>query len=251
MAKDELTDDDIEEIAHITRGYWNLGEGPIDNLTFLMEKNGIVISGSMISSEKTDACSQIQNGVPIVFYNKNLRSACRIRFSLAHELGHILMHNHITATDLRDSKTLDRVEHQAYRFASAFLMPDVSFVSDIHSLALNFLITLKEKWRTSVAAIIVRCKDLMLIDQDTYTTLWRQLSYKRWRKIEPLDDIIPIESPRLLKAALEFLINKSTISRQEILGEFSWSIDDISDIFCIQKSFFDDSPDFSTQLKLI
>lgn len=251
LVKDTLSDDDVEEIASITRQHWGLGDGPIDNITYIMEKNGIIISGSQLESDKTDACSIVKNSIPVVFYNKNLRATCRIRFSLAHELGHILMHGHITKEELKTKATLDRVEAEANHFASAFLMPEETFSRDVRSLSLNFFLMLKEKWKVSVQAIIHRCKDLQLIDQDTYQMLWRQLSYKRWRKSEPLDDKITPEPPRLLRSAIEFLVQKGNIGKQQIISEFCWSLDDLSEIFGVNIDFFTEQPTFKAQFTLI
>ena len=246
-----LSNSDIEEIAAITRKHWNLGSGPIDNLTYIMEKNGIVISGSPIDGEKTDACSMISNGTPIIFCNKKLRSACRVRFSLAHELGHILMHSHITKDDIKDAELLKMIESQANHFASAFLMPDETFSADIRSLSLNYFVMLKEKWRTSIASMIYRCKDLDLIDSNTYETMYRQLSYKRWRKVEPLDDTIPMEPPKLLKSAIEFVTEVGIITKQQIISDFCWAIKDLVEIFGTAPNFFSDEPDFRSHLQLL
>ncbi|MBC5725853.1 ImmA/IrrE family metallo-endopeptidase [Agathobaculum sp. NSJ-28] len=246
-----LSDSDIEEIARITRQHWKLGSGPIDNLTYVMEKNGIVISGSPIDGDKTDACSMISNGTPIVFCNKNLRSACRIRFSLAHELGHILMHSHVTKDDIKNAEFLKGIESQANHFASALLLPDETFSADIRSLSLNYFVMLKEKWRTSIASMIYRCKDLELIDPNTYETMYRQLSYKRWRKVEPLDDAIPIEPPKLLKSAIEFVTEIGNISKQQIIHDFCWEIRDLVEIFGTAPSFFNEESDFRPHLQLL
>lgn len=250
-SKPSLSDNDIEEIARITREHWKLGTGPIDNLTYIMEKNGIVISGSFIDGDKTDACSMMKDRTPIIFCNKNLRSACRIRFSLAHELGHILMHGYVTKDDIKDSAYLKKIESQANRFASALLMPEESFVPDIRSLSLNYFVMLKEKWKTSIASMIYRCKDLDLIDSHTYETMYRQLSSKRWRKIEPLDDSIPVEPPKLLKSGIEFVTEVGNITKQQIISSFCWSIDDLAEIFGTVSSFFTEQPDFRPHLKLL
>ena len=251
LNKPNFANSDFEEIAGLVRRHWELGDGPIDNLAYTMEKNGIILSGVEIDSDKTDACSIISDGKPIVLYNKKLRSASRIRFSLAHELGHVLLHSHITPEDLKDKKVLDNIEFEANYFAGAFLMPSNTFRNDVHSYNLQSFLLLKDKWRVSIAAMLYRCKNLEIIDEELFSLLFRQLSFKRWRKVEPLDDRIPIELPKLLKNALEYLINKKAVSFQQIKGSFLWNTKDLTDIFCVPDSFFEKDTDMTPYLSLI
>ena len=130
-------------------------------------------------------------------------------------------------------------------------MPDETFSADIRSLSLNYFVMLKEKWRTSIASMIYRCKDLELIDPNTYETMYRQLSYKRWRKVEPLDDAIPIEPPKLLKSAIEFVTEIGNISKQQIIHDFCWEIRDLVEIFGTAPSFFNEESDFRPHLQLL
>lgn len=236
-----LLDDDIEDIASITRHHWKLGDGPIDNMTYLLESNGIVVSGSSITAEKTDACSEWISGVPIVFFDKSINSACRIRFSLAHELGHILMHSYITKEDLKDKKMLDRIEHEANRFASAFLLPQKSFINDVNMISLNYFLTLKKKWRVSLAAIIYRCKEINILDDNTALILRKQISVRKWRKKEPLDDEINIEYPQLLKSAIGILFKENLVSKSEFISIFSWNMKDLCDIGGCSQTLFENS----------
>lgn len=251
LQKDHLADADIDQFATITRRHWNLGNGPIDNLAHVLEKNGIVLSGLDVESEKTDACSSMIDGTAVILYNKKLRSASRIRFSLAHELAHILLHGHITAEDLKDKKVLDEVESEANRFAGAFLLPSDAFTSDVHSLSLQSFVFLKEKWQVSIGAMLYRCHTLDLLDEETYGTLNRQLSFKRWRKIEPLDDAIAIEQPRLLRSALEFLIEKSVVGARQVHSSFLWRQEDIVNIFGLPDNFFCENSDMRPYLRLL
>lgn len=249
--KNSLTEDEIEEIALSVRNYWGLGTRPIENLVYLLEKNGIVISSSEINCEKADACSEINRGVPIIFLDKGLKSACRIRFSLAHELGHILMHGYITKDDLKNKITLDRIEHEANRFASAFLLPADSFIQDIRSMSLTYFIALKSKWKASIAAMIYRCQDLNLLDDDQVLMLRKQISYKKWIKAEPLDDEIKIERPKLIKSAAELLFNKHVISKGNFVNNFRWNILDLANVCGCGKEFFLDNLDVPISLRLM
>ena len=81
--------------------------------------------------------------------------------------------------------------------------------------------------------------------------MYRQLSYKRWRKVEPLDDAIPIEPPKLLKSAIEFVTEIGNISKQQIIHDFCWEIRDLVEIFGTAPSFFNEESDFRPHLQLL
>ena len=113
----------IEDIADKLREYWNIGKGPINNLSVLLEQNGIILCNSNINNVKVDACSEVINDTAIFFIRTNDISACRLRFDLAHELGHLILHSEITKEELENKEILDRIEKEANMFASAFLLP--------------------------------------------------------------------------------------------------------------------------------
>lgn len=238
LLKNDLNEDTIESIALLLRKHWGIGDGPIDNLTYVMEKNGFIISSSEIGAEKVDACSKIINGKPIVFVGKKLKTACRSRFSLAHELGHMILHGYITNEDLNDTKVLNKIEKEANRFASAFLLPKDQFVGDIRSLSLDYFILLKKKWKVSVAAMIYRCQDLGILDENQVLLLRKQISFKKWIREEPLDKELPLERPKLLKTAISIMLDNNIVSVTELLDRFKWSLNDLSDITSCEPSMF-------------
>ncbi len=236
--KNELRDEEIEELANIIRRHWSIGIQPIDNLTYLAEKNGFVVSSVETTCQKTDGCSEYIKGIPVIFLDKGLKSACRSRFSLAHEIAHLIMHGHITKDDIKDKKVLNRIEHEADRFAGAFLMPRDSFARDIRSVSLDYFLSIKRKWRVSIAAMIYRCKDLGLLDEEQVLMLRKQISYRRWIREEPLDREIPLERPSLIRSATKLLFDEQIVSPLEFVNVFRWPISDLSDICACDESFF-------------
>lgn len=214
---DELTitgEDRIEEIANNLRQYWGLGYGPINNLTNILEKKGFVITFINHESDKIDSFSQLRNGRYFILLNRNERSAVRLRFDLAHELGHLLLHNN--GEEINDKSVLDRIEKEANSFAGAFLFPRDSAISDINSTTLNHLITLKEKWKISIAAIVFRAGELGIFNDNQVTYLNRQLSYNKMRKKEPLDSEIRIEEPLAFRQAIDLILNNNIKTAYEI-----------------------------------
>jgi len=86
-------------------------------------------------------------------------------------------------------------------------------------------VPLKERWKVSIQAMVYRCRDLDLIDGDQALNLYKQISFRRWRKKEPLDDPrkIPIEKPRLLKRAVELVLESGKRHPEDILNELALS----------------------------
>lgn len=114
----------------------------------------------------------------------------RLRFSAAHELGHILVHT--------ESKPLSREarEAEADTFASSFLLPREAMLDELSpALTLAGYLRVKARWGVSMQAVIRRSFDLGVIDRDRYRSLQIQISSRGWRKDEPVD--IPKETPAL------------------------------------------------------
>ncbi|MEB3365229.1 ImmA/IrrE family metallo-endopeptidase [Lactobacillus sp. R2/2] len=87
-----------------------------------------------------DAVSTCINDVPLIALTDNNESVMRRRFNLAHELGHILLHNNVeNIFDLNNNKYKNLLEKQANQFASYFLIPDESFIDYLVSGSMNFL----------------------------------------------------------------------------------------------------------------
>jgi Zn-dependent peptidase ImmA (M78 family) len=154
--------DDIEELAKKIRKHWHLGLDPIENLTEVLEDQGVKVV--MLESEaRIDGLSCWANkNIPVIVVIKNQNSD-RLRMSIAHELGHLLLEN---------SKSLDQ-EKAAYRFAGAFFVPDEAAKREMgenrSKISLFELINLREKYGMSVQAWVYRAQDLKIIS-DSFAT---------------------------------------------------------------------------------
>jgi Zn-dependent peptidase ImmA (M78 family)/transcriptional regulator with XRE-family HTH domain len=186
----ELT---IPEKAAYLRQFWNLGNMPIDNITSVLEANGIFIFIVNSSELHTDAYSKIINGIPIIILNEHKGTAVRWRFNLCHELGHLVLHKNLSATDFNLNE--EKIEKEASLFASCFLMPEESFRNSVVTTRLEDFLELKKEWKVSIAAILYNCEYIGLIDHNRYIALQTQLSKKGWRKNEPFDDEFTSEKP--------------------------------------------------------
>lgn len=192
----------IEQVAEKFRREQGLGLGPISSVTKLAEKIGVLVVDLSEADEKVDAFS-LYNKRPLIVRSTAKASPGRQRFDLAHELGHLIMHQGIE-TGCRTT------EDQANLFASAFLMPRASFASEFPAMRgryLNWpaLKELKLRWKVSFKALIYRARSLDLLTADQAKSGFTHLNRKGFTKDEEFDDLIPMESPVLVQRAIDLL----------------------------------------------
>lgn len=233
----ELTSEDIEKAAVQTRSSWRLGNGPISNLTRLLENNGVLIAIVKLC-HKLDAFALWRWQRPRVFLNPGNNSAVRLRFDLAHEVGHIVLHKHVTEDEFENSRLHKLMETQAHRFAAAFLMPAEAISKELFSVNINHLINLKRRWGVSIQALTMRAGDLNIVGENQKSYIFRQLNIIGSRKKEPLDDEIIPERPVLLRRALNMIVKSGRRSSDEIFEDLKIPSEDLQMLAGLDKSFF-------------
>lgn len=221
---------DIEEgftpiyIAQYIRKQLNL-EGPVKDINKILEKKGIIIVEFDFDTTLFDGISFVSdNGFPVMIINKNF-SNDRKRFSIAHELGHIIMHTAVSNLypDYRNK------EMEANIFASEFLMPETEIKSELRNLKLADLAELKRYWLTSMASLIMRAKDLGCVSLDRYKYLNIELSRYGYKKKEPVN--VYIDSPNLFVTAYKMYRNELGYTKQELADAFALPIDVVDRLF--------------------
>lgn len=201
--------EEIDDIALGLRAKWGLGPGPISNVLALLESKGVVICRYELNGDNVEAFSFWNGSRPFIFMASDKNSCVRLRYDLAHELGHLVLHRWVEQSEIEDPARLKIIESEANRFAGAFLLPRTSFPNEIYTTKLDAFIPLKERWKVSIQSMVYRCKDLDIIDSDQYLNLYKQISFRKWRTKEPLDDPkrIPLEHPKLLRRAIELVMD--------------------------------------------
>ena len=168
------TDSDVAECAAEVR-VAALGQeesGPIKNLTAAAERAGICLV-PIVGLKGIDGISSWVQNQPVIGLSINVPGD-RFRFSLAHEIGHLVMH----------TKRSPTAEVEAYRFASALLMHDDDFEAAMPERPLlRDFVHLKSTWGISVAALVYRARQFGYLDSRSYRSMQIQMS--RWRKTEP------------------------------------------------------------------
>jgi Zn-dependent peptidase ImmA (M78 family)/DNA-binding XRE family transcriptional regulator len=188
-----LAPDEPEAAAAMLRRDWRLPAGPIDDVTEIIESAaGLVLHVDFGTTDATAAFIPTRADGRLWFLiNTRETAGDRVRLSLAHELGHAVLHRMLPAVDERE------VEDQAFRFAAALLLPPESFDRAIpfDGLTLRRARELKRVYGVSMQAIIRAARTRGRISQDRYTSLFKQLSARQWRIHEP--DPIEVEQPSL------------------------------------------------------
>lgn len=188
----------IEQLASELRLYFRVPPGPIGNLTDLLETNGIVVVEADFSSNKVDAVSVHDNDLPpLIFASRNFPGD-RFRFTLAHELAHVILHHGRFIV-----KAVEELEQEANEFASAFLMPEREIRSHFSSgLTLEKLAKLKVHWKVSMQALIMRAASLGAISDSQKRRLFMQMGKLGYRRHEPVS--IEREKPTFLTSLIRF-----------------------------------------------
>lgn len=196
-----LDGDSIEEVALRARSALDIdAEGPIRHFTRALEKASVPVAPIVfadLSGEERDEVAAVghfglssrsgDNCRPVVGFFPS--SGDRQRFTLAHELGHLVLH--------AESAAGPEQEKEADRFAGAVLMPAASARRTLSStLTLRDFALVKAEWGISIQALVMRAFHLGLIDDDRRTSLYKQISARGWRRVEPV--VVKNESPVLL-----------------------------------------------------
>ncbi len=218
----EIRDEDIESMANECRAAWELGAGPIADVLLVLENAGIVVVKEEVGTVKMDGLSNwsAADNRPYVLVARDKDTCVRSRMDAAHELGHLVLHHSLKPKTLNNSSDFKEIERQAFDFAGAFLMPAESFSTEIWSPSLNAFVALKERWKTSVGAMIMRCAKLDILSEEHQRRLWKYYSARGWRKSEPLDDELSPEHPRLLSRSVRLLVDEKVRSREALLSDF-------------------------------
>ncbi|MBA9086549.1 Zn-dependent peptidase ImmA (M78 family)/transcriptional regulator with XRE-family HTH domain [Fontibacillus solani] len=231
-------DNEIEEIAKNIRKKFGLSDGPISNLTALCEKLGIYIVYLNLNHQGIDACSVLIDDVPYIVLNKDITSAVRLRFNIAHELGHIILHLRYSKKTLAKKEITKIVEYEANRLGISLLLPESGLTKDLSSLGLDYLLILKKHWLVSVQAIVYRAEQLELFTPEYALYLRQQISRKKWRLQEPFDNEIIPEAPKLLAHALKYLAEKMDTSLSQISFQTGVREEELLEIFVYDKTIF-------------
>ena len=192
------SNDEPREAAKLTRSALGIdAEKPILHLVNILERNGFLIIGLPFELPRFDAFStwiSVDGQRPVVSISAG-KPGDRLRYSVAHELGHIVLHKGMPAG-------ITLLEREADEFAAEFLLPEDPMR---RTLTPQFNLTaaarLKQRWGVSMQALIRRARSLDIITERHYRYLFEQLARRGWRINEPVE--VPVERPRTFRKMVE------------------------------------------------
>jgi Zn-dependent peptidase ImmA (M78 family)/transcriptional regulator with XRE-family HTH domain len=181
------------EIARKIRVAWMIPPGPVDNLTALAERAGIIVVWCDFNAP-IDGVTMNVPGMPACIFLNRAIPADRLRASLAHEIGHVIMHRVPT----------DTIEDEAYTFGAELLVPERELRRDLIGgrITLERLARLKAKWRVSMQFILYQASELECLAPYQSQYLWKQISRLGWRTREPAETDFKPEQPALFPRLL-------------------------------------------------
>ncbi|PWC92939.1 ImmA/IrrE family metallo-endopeptidase [Azospirillum sp. TSO5] len=242
-----------EEGATAVRDALGLGLGPVSNVMAALERLGVVVGtgtagrGDLVGSTRLDAAG------PLAVLKTDGVSPVRLRFNAAHELGHIVLHRHVTAGEFdaavsacrydrdyqfRPSPAWSKLEGEADAFARAFLLPAASFGAEAETSTPGDLPALQRRWKVPLLAMIDRMRDLGLLDRNGRAYWVKRVNTKAWLPAsqgtcgawlprEPIGDELQQERPGLLASAVELAVTEGGVGRREIVEATGLSSGDV------------------------
>jgi Zn-dependent peptidase ImmA (M78 family)/transcriptional regulator with XRE-family HTH domain len=227
---------EIDRIAGTCREHFRLGYGPISGITVLAENLGCIISRGFSDGESEDACSHEGGGTPYILLGGNV-CPNRMRFDIAHELGHLVMHRAQDA-ETADHDTHRTLEQQADRFARAFLLPAQTFGREVWAPTIDALLSLRKQWNCPIGAMVTRCGEIGAFDTDQVRRASANLVRRGWKSGEPQEDSGPRETPQLLARCIRLLIEGGVTDRHTMLADLSLSPFDIENLAGLPRHYF-------------
>lgn len=178
------------DAARFVRAQWRMPVGAVRNLTAWVESAGVLVAHYDLATRRIDGLSQWAAEYPVVLVNAQMPTD-RKRWTLAHELGHLVLHSSWVDVD---------VEQQANEFAAEFLMPEHVIKPALQNLTMGKLLELKREYGVSMQAIIEQGHRVGKVTKDERTKFYKAMNARGWRTNEPASEAIPPESPRLAES---------------------------------------------------
>lgn len=201
-------------------------DAPVPNLTRALERAGALVFqiGSLNREIHGFSAWASEPLSRPVFVARGGMSAFRLRFTLAHELGHLVLGHQVFGRPTKDT------ESEANRFAATFLLPTEA-MQDAFAAPIDIrrLAELKGVWGVSMSALLHRAKSMGFVDEGRYRALYETLRKKGWLKREPGDDKTVPERPRLMEDLAR--AKGMEPSASEFVFKFDFALADAEDLF--------------------
>jgi Zn-dependent peptidase ImmA (M78 family)/DNA-binding XRE family transcriptional regulator len=203
------------EAAHVVREVLGFSQDEaLPYLVLAIERAGVTMLGLPYNADSLDAFSAWCHDEPVIALLRDAPGD-RIRFSAAHELGHLVLHG--------PYQTGREIEDEADAFAAELLTPQRAITRAMpRNPTLSSLAMLKTEWGVSIKSLVRRARELGTIDTDRATSLYRQISARGWNKSEV--GYVPDEKPRALRKLAEIAYGPGP-NTERFAVDIHWSYD--------------------------
>ena len=215
------------EVALKIRTAWMIPSGPVQNLTEYVEKAGVLVVWCDFGTAVDGVTMRLPDLPPCIFLNRTA-PADRMRFSLAHELCHVICHRIPT----------DTMEDEANAFAAELLVPGNELRRDLIGGRVNLerLARLKARWRVSMAFLLYQARETGCLNTYQSQYLWKQISYKGWKTREPPETDFAHEKPTLFPRILNIHVDELNYGLKEFEELFRLEANDIRHLYGLQEA---------------
>lgn len=213
------------EAARWVRSKWRLPQGPIPNLSAVLEDHSILIVPMQGDVEAFDGLSVFEpkHGLPPIMFIRANAPADRARRTMAHELGHIVLHHH-------ECGVSEECEDEADEFASEFLMPANDIRHQFSSRTrLDDLAQLKLHWRVSMQTLLMRAEAIGRVTRHQASILWKQIGALGYRRNEP--NTLKRETPSLLNEMVRVHVEDLGYDAEGLCVLLSLEFDEVLDLY--------------------
>jgi len=157
------------------RKSWEIGFDPVYNIIQLLEDKRIKIIELADSEDKFDGlATYVDDKFPVIVLNSKFPVE-RKRFSLVHELGHLLL-------NLSDNIEL-KEEDVCNKFASEFLLPKAAIIEEFGGkrkhITISELKSIQEKYGISIKAIVYKLRDVGILNENQHTEFYKKIRFNR------------------------------------------------------------------------
>lgn len=214
-----------DKVAAVLRRTWSIPDGPIRNLTAYCERAGILVVHCGFA-EKIDGVTIRVRGLPPIIFLNRTAPADRMRHSLAHELGHLVMH----------SVPTDDIEDEADTFAGELLAPFSQVKRDLIGgrVTLERLVQLKMYWRVSVASLLYKAGKYNFLSKNQSEYLWKQLTARGWKIREPDETQFAVEEPRLYERIVSMHLTDMGYAPEDLMKMLQVNEADLNKLYGIR-----------------
>lgn len=221
-----LKDTTPEKAAARLRKLWGIDTPVIPNLTRIAEEQGIAVLAFDFGTGRVDSRSMLtDDGYPVIFLNKTLLGD-RLRFSMAYEIGQLVLHTFTPVDPGRD------INSEANAFAAALLLPEKEVRKDLEGgITIARLAELKKKWKVSMIALLYRADDLGLLTPNQKRYLLQQFNSAGIRRREPVELDVPVEEARLVKRWIAQYRSRTGLGTVEIAAVLHLNVDEYLELY--------------------